>query len=397
MFHHAFDPLTIQEETAFKATQESGWLNTVAATGASVYGGPAGAAAYAAWQTYRISGGNAELAIRAGIISGLTSAAMGGSDGKGGLAGITATSTQEIVQKAVLAGAIGGLAIAAGGGSSDDIRDGFLMGGGMMLIQEGYKGYTGHPLDAQGARGLPYCMSEIDASCIPLQDAFIKDEQGNVIGYDPSKLDPNRPHVGLQAQMSPNATKPLLLEVKAPTPVLSDQSAFMVGVAKVPGMNAMALFHDTWAVNWKMEVIPGATQLSIFPAVAVTYWGTGSELNKAIIKTITSETQSADRSGYIADSIAFTRSLERDSTQSFKGIVLASTSESTTDSIGSAYHKSAPIGSVLTVTNIVNGKSTKVVVKGNLQADTNAVSMKLSPDAIKTLGPGSTSFWVKVD
>lgn len=131
-FHLALDPLTNQEEAAFLATQESGWLNTVATTAALAAYGPGGAAAYASWQTYHASGGNAELAVRAGIITGLTSTAMGGVNGM----------NASIAKKAVLAGAVGGLAVAASGGNQDQVRDAFILGGGIILIQEGYKNFT---------------------------------------------------------------------------------------------------------------------------------------------------------------------------------------------------------------------------------------------------------------
>lgn len=122
IFHIALDPLRTHEEAAFQATQESRWLNTIGAAAASAYGGPAGAAAYATWQTYKTSGGNPELALRSGIITGLTSSS------RAGIGGMSPGNTAEIFKKSVLAGAVAGLDTAASGGNADQIRDGFILG-----------------------------------------------------------------------------------------------------------------------------------------------------------------------------------------------------------------------------------------------------------------------------
>jgi hypothetical protein len=72
MWGLATEPLQSSEENFAKATQESEVINAAAGTAAAVYGGPAGAAAYAAWSTYRRTG-NADIALRAGILAAVTS------------------------------------------------------------------------------------------------------------------------------------------------------------------------------------------------------------------------------------------------------------------------------------------------------------------------------------
>lgn len=273
MFHLALDPLTTQEEAAFIATQESGWLNTAGAAAASAYGGPAGAAAYATWQTYKATGGNAELALRAGLITGLTSYAMQG------VGKITPGTTPEMLQKAVLAGSVGGLAVAASGGDEDDIKKAFILGGGMVIIQDGYRAYTGHPLNPQGASAEPYCTSATDPTCQTLRDAYELDENGN-LRLNTAKLNPNASMVGIAAD--PN--NPHVMG--KPIPLGSDQSTLMRTVAKIPGMNAMGLFHDKWVVSWNMA--PLMNKMTIFPAVALTYFGTGAPLNNQIVSTVAS-------------------------------------------------------------------------------------------------------------
>lgn len=283
VFHVALDPLTTQEEAAFLATQQSGYLNTAGAVAAGVYGGPGGSAAYAAWQTYRISGGNAELALRAGIITGLSSAALKG------IGEIDATTKIEILEKAVLAGSVGGLAIAASGGDEQQIKDGFILGGGMVLVQDIYKDYTKQPFDASPATKEPYCTSPLDKeSCAILKTAYYKDENGKQV-FDPSKLDRNASHVGTGA----NPAAPLELGQKIPW--TSDQSVLMRSAAKVPGMNAMGLFHDKLVVSWAISETIG-NQLTIYPAMLFTYLGTDGGLTAKIAEVNagndTSKTQS---------------------------------------------------------------------------------------------------------
>lgn len=268
VFHVALDPLTNQEEAAFLATQQSKYLNTAAATAAGVYGGPGGSAAYAAWQTYRVSGGNAELAFRAGVITGLTSSSL---KVVGSMSG---TEAKEILQKAVLAGAVGGLAIAASGGDEEQIKKGFILGGGMVLVQDLYHNYTQQSLDPSPATKEPYCTSPSDPSCATLKAAFYKDENGNLV-FDPSKLDPKASYVGVGA--NPNAP----LKLGADIPWDSDQSVLMRSAAKVPGMNAMGLFHDKLVVSWAISDNIG-NQLTIFPAMLFTYLGTDGGLTTKI-------------------------------------------------------------------------------------------------------------------
>ncbi|OQP66224.1 hypothetical protein [Niastella populi] len=268
VFHVALDPLTNQEEAAFLATQQSKYLNTAAATAAGVYGGPGGSAAYAAWQTYRASGGNAELAFRAGIITGLTSSAL---KVVGSMSG---SEAKEMLQKAVLAGAVGGLAIAASGGNEDQIKKGFVLGGGMVLVQDLYRNYTQQTLDPSPSTKEPYCTSPGDPSCATLKAAFYKDKNGNLV-FDPSKLDPKASYVGVGAD--PNAP----LKLGADIPWDSDQSVLMRSAAQVPGMNAMGLFHDKLVVSWAISDNIG-NQLTIFPAMLFTYIGTDGGLTTKI-------------------------------------------------------------------------------------------------------------------
>lgn len=65
MWGLATEQLQGAEENFAKASQESELIAAAAQSAAATYGGPAGAAAYAAWATYRNTG-DADLALRAG-------------------------------------------------------------------------------------------------------------------------------------------------------------------------------------------------------------------------------------------------------------------------------------------------------------------------------------------
>jgi hypothetical protein len=121
IWHMSTDPAKHTEKNAFAATQKSNVLGTAAQLAATAYGGPAGAAAYAAWSTYRITG-SFETALRFAVISGISSAV--GAAGK-----LPLDTTLEIAQQAVITGAVDGAAVAAAGGNAEAIKDGFLRSG----------------------------------------------------------------------------------------------------------------------------------------------------------------------------------------------------------------------------------------------------------------------------
>jgi hypothetical protein len=281
LFDTALLPLSAQEEAAFAATQKSGWVNSAGAVAAAAYGGPGGSAAYAAWQTYRLTDKNVELAIRAGIIAGLTKAATG-EVGK-----LSGAETPDMIKKAVLAGAVSGMAIAASGGDEAAIRGGIAMGGGMVLIQDGYRNYIGQELNAKGATEPPYCTSPSDPSCDELRKAYSYNKDTGESTLNTEKLNLNKSWVGQQTPVG-TVENPI---VNPDIPAGTDRLVVMQGFARVPAFNAMAVFHDKWAVDWNMGSIPGLTQVTIFPAIALTYIGAGAPLFTSISNEVAAEAQ----------------------------------------------------------------------------------------------------------
>jgi hypothetical protein len=273
LWHFTTDPYKHTEENAGKAAQESDLVRVAGQIAASAYGGPGGAAAYAAWLAYNQTK-DVGLALRIGAITGAAAYATGG------VAKIPNANAGVIAEKTIMAGAIGGVAVAAAGGDKQAIQEGFLKAGGAVLVQSVYEVETNHKLDARASRGDAYCMAAVDlsASCAPPKEAYEMGPDGNPVvdkdglpKVDVRKTDPARPHVGTWAKPG-----------EAPTIGPQETSKFMITVSKYPGMNAMALLHDH--VSYSMNFDPVTNVWTIVPATAVTYYGTGTPAEDQIRK-----------------------------------------------------------------------------------------------------------------
>ncbi|HJV96482.1 MAG TPA: hypothetical protein VJ608_10620 [Albitalea sp.] len=285
IWHLTTDPVQARENHAADAAMESSVLSTVASVAASVYGTPAGAGAYAAWlayhQTCKAGKCNPELALRVGLIAAAANA------------GNTAASDiTEPLKKAAVMGAIAGAAVAASGGSPEDINRALFRAGASVIIEEGYRTYVGRDMfaESKGAFGEPMCMTgtylEVGSEfACPRPPEYMKNDKGEFRMLDakgqfhdvaPSNV-PTSPSdwrlIG-NASSTPAGTPVVGIQVQS----LADKgwqyenSGFMTTVAKVPGMNAMALFHDRWTVNWSMTSTP-AIQGSIPVAMVLVYTG----------------------------------------------------------------------------------------------------------------------------
>lgn len=373
-FHFALDPLTNTEDNLFKATQESGWINSAGAITAAAYGGAGGAAAYAAWQTYKSTDGNAELALRAGVLAGFSHMATEG------LGQMQKTEDFGAVQKAVLAGAVGGLTVAAAGGDEKEVLEGFILAGGMVIIQDGYQDAVGHELDPRAAKSEPYCAAPGTEGCKVFDKAYYIDENGRPrINY--SKLDPSASYVG----------EGYMYGVKRPPySWTQDRSPFMRTVAKVPGFNAMGLFHDNWVLSWGMS--DWQNKATIFPAVVMTYYGTGDPLNQKITD-ITIKSGKGPQKKLVRNDLEMEPNLVLAATMTDTRIPREFDLDPANKKLVANYHVArsnlvAP-GKYLILRNINNGKIQRVVVIGGIPADKQSSAgseILLSPLTIQSLG-----------
>lgn len=269
VWHFSTDQLISGQENAAKAAQESELVRVAGQIAASAYGGPGGAAAYAAWLTYNSTGGDISMALKVGAITGAAAWATAG------VADMPSGTIAEISQKTIMAGAIGGIAVAAAGGDEQAIQEGFLKAGGAVMIQAVYERETYHELDGRISRGDAYCMASIDVSapCAPPLKAYKLDSDGNPVVVDGKPLvdvtltDARRPHVGQWVKPGENS-------------FAGESSTFMVTISKYPGMNAMALLHDH--VSYAYNFDPVTNVWTIIPATVVTYYGTNVETEDAI-------------------------------------------------------------------------------------------------------------------
>lgn len=132
--------------------------NATSQLASSVYGGPPGAAAYAAWWAYHQPNATPLQAVRVGVIS---AAALWDTQKDASGAGVS----PQIVRRTSLAAALGGLAIAAAGGDEQAVRSLFFESGAAVLLQEGSRlDCLSATVKCQGTPGKPVAGLEPVAS-----------------------------------------------------------------------------------------------------------------------------------------------------------------------------------------------------------------------------------------
>lgn len=247
VWHAMTDPIRIAEQSTAEAVMESSLLNTLAASGASVYGGPAGAAAYAAWYAYKVTG-NLDAAIRAGAIAWATS-----SLGKA-TKGIEGSGLDAAAKRTLASAAIGGAAVAAAGGSDEQVLAAFGRGAALGSAREVYKSVTNQTLEGKPATRAPE-LKETDG----VRQAYATLPNGNL---DITSMPRDISHVGM-------ATSVEATDYWGKT----ETSGIMQDLAKIPYINDMAYFHDQWMALTDMQGLN--VQITILPALVLT--GMGSD------------------------------------------------------------------------------------------------------------------------
>ena len=247
VWHVMTDPTRIAEQSVAEAVMESSILNTLAASGAAVFGGPAGAAGYAGWYTYKVTG-SLDAALRAGAIAWAASYAGKATNGLEG------NALDAAAKRIVASAAIGGAAVAASGGSDEQVLAAFGRGAVVGTVREAYKSFTKHDMEGKPATKPPL-LKTTDA----VKGAYGTLSNGNLdITTTPQDIS----HVGL-------ATSADTGEYWG----AAETSGIMRDLAKLPYMNDMAYFHDQWMALTDAQGI--AVQVTILPAIA--FVGMGSE------------------------------------------------------------------------------------------------------------------------
>jgi hypothetical protein len=262
IWHAATDPARHTEDNFAKAVTESSLLNNIAQAAASVYGGPAAAAAYAAWYVYKRTG-NLCSALKAGVIAGAVA------EGCAVVGDMPSGTVSELTKKTLASASIGGAAVAASGGEADDIRDAFFKGAAFSLAREFYEKTTASELDGKAPTkdAVPKDDPSIKHQFRVLTDSEgqpILDSEGNT-QIDIRSMPKDISHVGLQTDRT-----------KASFFSGAETSAPMQALAKVPYLNALAYFHDQWAAVAQMEGME--VQITIVPASILTASGSDTPL-----------------------------------------------------------------------------------------------------------------------
>ncbi|MFN3233403.1 MAG: hypothetical protein ACE363_14765 [Alphaproteobacteria bacterium] len=297
LWHLGVDPLNDTQENAAEAAARSSVLRAVGQVAAGAYLGPGGAAAYAAWLTYNMTDGDLELALKAGVISGATAVAMTSISNVEGIDAIKGVSIDEIAQRAVLSGAVAGMAVAASGGDQAAIQNAITAGITMSVIRDGYKELTTTNLEdnLKASTGEPYCLGATPVAdggkilpCLPPDGAYQRNADGSIkyrFGkpeIDVTKLDALRPHVGMFATTGDDSG------------VITESTSTMQAISKIPGMNAMAVGHDVidsrfntiadipFAQNTMMRLELVTRVATIAPTIALTYEGAGYRVHEMI-------------------------------------------------------------------------------------------------------------------
>lgn len=242
------------EDNFFKSTQESAIIAAAAQSAAAIYGGPAGAAAYAAWATYKTTG-DANLALRAGAIAAISSQMGAGVDK------MPSGTTGEVLKKSAMAGAAGGIAVAAAGGDEKAITDAFLKSGGAVLVQTGQSRLQAYSPKAKAALDTVQCISAKNLDCVS-NLSYVKDAKGQLMKevngkfkYD--KYDP-RQYVGQWSAYAANSPE-------------AKKLAVINQVAQLPKSKVIPLLNNDWVLTSTLGTT--GTLDANKPAVVLTYVG----------------------------------------------------------------------------------------------------------------------------
>ncbi len=284
VWHLGIDPAKHTDDNFAEAVQKSSLLNTIATAAASIYGGPSGAAAYAAWFTYKQTG-NLELALKTGIIAGLTSEGISLANG------MPADGISDLTKRTLVTSSIGAMSIAASGGSEKDIIDGFLKGSALSMAREYYRSVT--QLEIEGKAPTEPPVPKLDEDYTKGKFIFLKYDNGEPMFKSVFDKDNNmfKVHLVDVSTMSRNISMVGLASANSAEGFLSlaETGVPMQAIAKIPYMNDMGYFHDIWCdkiAQTGYEMNMAETVITIIPATIVTVAGSDTPLLTKIIEEL---------------------------------------------------------------------------------------------------------------
>ncbi|HHA1306283.1 TPA: hypothetical protein ACOEDE_004140 [Enterobacter kobei] len=235
MWNIGVSPLHATEKNFFEATQKSKLLDMAAASAASVYGGPAGAAAYAAWKTLQITG-DVNLAFRMGLVAAIQQ--QGGTF----VEGMPGATISEVVKKAAIAGTVGGIAVAAAGGDEKAITDAFLKSSGNVLVQNAQnsvKSVMDNNPNAAAAAQVVGCISAKNVNCLA-DIPYVKDATGKLIEQVPPSV----------ADIKNKAEEVVGEWTTVQNEAERKANEIMTMIPKLPDSNIIPLANNSVVITW---------------------------------------------------------------------------------------------------------------------------------------------------
>ncbi|MBB6581659.1 hypothetical protein [Ralstonia solanacearum] len=221
------------EKNFFVATQESQVIAQAASTAAATYGGPAGAAAYAAWATYRATG-DANMAFKAGMLAAASSQA-------GKVTSSMPTGTMgQVVEKAAVAGAAGGIAVAAAGGDEGAIKDAFLKSGGQVIVQAGTDAARGYSPNMVETAQVLQCISARDIDCVSKTRYVTKH----------GRLEAGEYLKRLQHQLDPQDMVGHWTSIAYASAAEAKKYEAVLDISKLPGKEQIPLINNRWILTY---------------------------------------------------------------------------------------------------------------------------------------------------
>lgn len=287
LWHLSTDHFKHTEENAAIAFMESSLLTSIASSVVSIYGAPYGGAAFAAWLTYKRTG-DLGLVLKTAAITYLTQESLKGakSIGLDKTTGIHSSSVTDIAKRTLVTSAIGAAAIAASGGSEKDIIDGFLKGTAMIVANEVYKSQMDSYISDEIATEDP--IDKFGDDALKAKYGILLDNDGQPI-YQRIELEDGT--VKWVTQIDPakiplNITQVGIADDKGSFGIAGENSFLLKKLALIPGVNAMARFHDKWCAIINSDEMLGATPVTIIPAVALTIAGRNQMLIDNILEEL---------------------------------------------------------------------------------------------------------------
>lgn len=253
VWHLGTEPFQQTSENASKLAQESDLAREAGAAAAGFYGGPAGSAAYAAWYAYS-QNKDANMALRVGLMAGASRYA-------GSLSAMPTDTVGEVMKKAVVTGALGGLSVAAAGGDQKAVENAFLRSGSMVLVQSAQAYVNEQVVNPAIAEVDQYCTSATGYDCSHVLPEIEKDARGQV------KRD---------AEGNALLSKARLLEWRRDLGTWNAEDPNRARAAEQEFTRPHVFQFKDWAVSYDRGALMANYQN--LPAVTLTYIGPGSHV-----------------------------------------------------------------------------------------------------------------------